>query len=115
MADIEEQTENVADDLAPNDGGLFLEQPAPEQVEAENKDRAMIIGAQPLLDEIFAWIDAERDSCDSVDNIDLKSETKATVQIQAQKLLREKLMVLRVSLQNMCQEHGVDYRGKVEV
>jgi hypothetical protein len=102
------------DDIAPNDGILFAD-PVQQQRQSDEEasERAMITGAQPILDDLFGWINGEIKMTETILPIDTGSNIEVTTQVMAQKLLREKLVALKLGLRNMADRWEVPYSQEV--
>lgn len=91
------------DDLMPTDGeqiaDLFQPEIEEEVKQAENRERAMIQGAEPLMEDLLAWFDAQITQATSVDSIDPSAKQSIETQLIAQKLLKDKLFQTKVSLE----------------
>lgn len=103
------------DDLMPNSDGILFHDPVSEKVQAEESsaERALITGAQPLLDDIFGWINSEIALTESINDLNPESNIEMTTQVMAQKKLREKLVLLKISLRNMADRFEVVYTKEV--
>jgi len=100
-----EDQELYADDLMPTDGEALadiLQSDIPdEQQQAENEERAMIQGAEPLFNDLLDWFDNQIKLTDSIANLDLSIKVPLEAQVLAQKLLKNKLQQTRISLSNL--------------
>lgn len=106
---------NEPDDMLPNDGGLMIgDEPSEEQEQEEMNERAMIVGAQPLLDVLFKWLQAYIDEAANVASINLESNVPVEAQVKAQQLIQAKLSLIQSTIQGMADAHGVDYTGNVK-
>lgn len=97
-----DESELISDDLMPNEAGSQVFDPfhADEEVEHEQRvasstERAMILGAEPLLDEIFKWIDFAIEDCDSINHIDPKLTISMEAQMYGMKHAKKKLNLAR--------------------
>lgn len=109
MAEVEQYD---ADDMMPNDGTFINAAHTEDDDQAEAEERAKIVGAQPLLKELFEWIDLQIASADSLQNINLESKVPVDSQIQGMKLYGNQMVQLKTSLQNMATQWGVHYDGE---
>lgn len=109
MADVEPQD---VDDLMPNDGTFIGSGQTENTDQAEAEERAKIIGAQPLLKDIFEFIDAAIADADSVKNLQKESNVPLEAQVVGLDFYGRRMVLLKTALQNMCKTWGVHYEGE---
>lgn len=104
---------NDSDNLMPNDGtyiGAETNTAAVEQTEAEA--RAKIIGAQPLLKDLFEWLDTVISSADSLTNLNLEAKSDIASQVQAMQIVSQTFIAKKGELLDMVRQWGVHYDGE---
>lgn len=98
--------ELLSDDLMPNEGSAFYPEVDEDLQQEENREKAMIQAAEPLMDDLLLWFQNQIDETDSVSKIDLTSKVSVEAQIQAQQIVKNKLMVMKVSLEILRTKHS---------
>jgi hypothetical protein len=93
----------VSDDLTGSASSeLFqvLPDPKPEpEVQGQiQREKSMMLGAEPLLEEIFEWLDYEIAECDSIKNLDKESKVPLDSQLLGMEHSKGKLKRARANL-----------------
>ena len=101
----------VSDDLMPNDGepfqvGDFVDEKAEEE---DKVVKTMVTGAAPMINMLLDWLNADIKSSGDIENINVESKIPTDSQIIAAKQLKAKLKVIKGTLINMADAHGVKY------
>ena len=101
----------ISDDLMPNDGepfqvGDFVDE---EAVEEDKIVKSMVTGAAPMINMLLDWLNADIKSSGDIEQINLESKIPTDSQIIAAKQIKAKLKVIKGTLLNMADAHGVKY------
>lgn len=107
----------LTDDLMPNDGEAFADPVQKREIDEQTvRDRVTAVGAEPLINDIFGWLNFEIARADSIDNIN-PDDPKFTSdeQMRAMKHYKNKLALLKTSLVNLMDRFEVPFDSETGI
>lgn len=102
----------LTDNLMPNDGEAFADPQQKQEIDDQLvRDRATAVGAEPLINDIFGWINFELAQADSIDNINPGDPSGISIeaQIASMKRYKQKMVLLKTSLVNLMDRFEVPF------
>lgn len=97
---MEDEEITYSDDLLPNSSSAFLSEPDREITRELSEERARVLAAVPLLNELLTWFDDQIEAMDSIDGLD-PDQTDLRAQIIGRQLAKASLSLSRGRLESM--------------
>jgi len=89
----------LSDDLSPDNSGSVYQVPVDEVSAHEaSEERAKVMQAAPLLDELLDWFTKQITALDSIDGLDLESNVPLTAQLMGRQVAKAALESSRTNL-----------------